>query len=98
MYTYMYTYIYVYIYMYIHVYIVTWSTTERRETRNFPYPSVFELTDLKDWPLKGGIRNVGQLLGLPVEGSKECSSSYLYSVTAWIEKGIYSGQYSSPKE
>ena len=26
---------------------VTWSTTERRETRNFPYPSVFELTGPK---------------------------------------------------
>ena len=23
---------------------VTWSTTERGEIRNFPYPSVFELT------------------------------------------------------
>ena len=26
---------------------VTWSTTERRETRNFPYPFVFELTSPK---------------------------------------------------
>ena len=36
--------------------IVTWSTTERRETRNFPYPSVFELTGHKGWPLKEEIR------------------------------------------
>ena len=35
---------------------VTWSTTERRETRNFPYPSVFELTGPKGWPLKEEIR------------------------------------------
>ena len=46
---------------------VTWSPTERREIKNFPYPSMFELTDLKDWPLKGGIRNVGQLLGLTIK-------------------------------
>ena len=72
----------------ISIHLVTWSLTERREIRNFPYSSVFELTGLNDWPLKGGIRNVGQLLGLPVEGSKECKSSYLYSVTSpgWIEK------------
>ena len=81
------------------IYIVKWSPTERREIGNFPYPSVFELTGLKDWPLKGGIRNVGQLLGLPVEGSKECRSSYLYFVTSpgWIEKGDR-GPYSSPNE
>ena len=61
---------------------VTWSPTERREIRSFPYPSVFELTGLKDWPLKRGKRNVGQLLGLPCEWSKECRSSHLYSVTS----------------
>ena len=27
---------------------VMWSPTERREIKNFPYPSVFELTGLKD--------------------------------------------------
>ena len=26
---------------------VTWSTTERRETRNFPHPFMFELTGPK---------------------------------------------------
>ena len=33
--------------IYIYIYIVTWSATERSEIRNFPYPSVFELTGLK---------------------------------------------------
>ena len=30
--------------MHIYTHIVTWSPTERRETRNFPYPTAFELT------------------------------------------------------
>ena len=41
--------------------IVTWSTTERREIRNFPYPSVFELTGCQRLTIKRGIRNVVQL-------------------------------------
>ena len=37
------------IYIYIYIYIVTWSATERREVRSISqYPSVFELTGLKD--------------------------------------------------
>ena len=40
---------------------VTGSTTERREIRNFPYPSVFELTGRQRLTVKRGIRNVGQL-------------------------------------
>ena len=47
---------------YLHcMYNVTWSTTERREIRNFPYPSVFELTARQRLTVKRGIRNVGQL-------------------------------------
>ena len=42
-------------------YGVTWSTTERREIRNFPYPSVFELTGRQRLTVKRGVRNVGQL-------------------------------------
>ena len=45
---------------------VTWSTTERRETRNFPYPSLFELTDRQRLTIKRGIRNVGQFLAAEV--------------------------------
>ena len=45
----------------MYIYIVTWSTTERREIRNFPYPSVFELTGRQKLTVKRGIRNIGQL-------------------------------------
>ena len=46
--------------------IVTWSTTERREIRNFPCPSVFELTGRQRLTVKRGIRNVGQFLAAEV--------------------------------
>ena len=52
---------------------VTWSTTERREIRNFYYPSVFELTGRQRLTVKREIRNVGQLQPA-VEGRKECRS------------------------
>ena len=42
------------------------STTERREIRNFPYPSVFELTGRQRLIVKRGIRNVGQFLATEV--------------------------------
>ena len=53
--------------------IVTWSTTERREIRNYYYPSVFELTGHQRLTVKREIRNVGQLRPA-VEGRKECRS------------------------
>ena len=43
-----------------------WSTTERREIRNFPYPSMFELTGCRRLTVKRGIRNVGQFLAAEV--------------------------------
>ena len=46
--------------------IVTWSTTEKREIRDFPYPSVFELTGRQRLTVKRGIRNVGQFLAAEV--------------------------------
>ena len=46
-----------------------WSTTERREIRNFPYASVFELAGRQRLTVKRGIRNVGQLRPA-VEGRK----------------------------
>ena len=48
MYMYVYIYVYVCICIYVYICIVTWSPTERREIRNFPYPYVFELPGLKD--------------------------------------------------
>ena len=38
---------------------VTWSTTERREIRSFPYPSVFELTGRQRLTVKRGIDKEG---------------------------------------
>ena len=61
--------------------IVTLCTTVRREIRNFPYPSVFELVCRQRLTVKRGIKNVGQLWP-PVEGRKECGSRYLYPVTS----------------
>ena len=55
------------------VYTVTWSMTERREIRNFYYPSVFELAGRQRLTIEREIRNVGQLRPA-VEGRKECGS------------------------
>ena len=58
---------------------VTWSTTERREIKNFPYPSVFELTGHQRLTVKrknkdcrstsGGLlkeeKNIGQAICTP---------------------------------
>ena len=54
--------------------IVMWSTTERKEIRNFPYP-------FRVW--------IDRPQRLTVKRKLECRSSYLYSVTSprWIEKG-----------
>ena len=52
---------------------VMWSTTERREIRNFYYPSVFELTGRQRLTIKRGMRNVDQIRPA-VEGRKECRS------------------------
>ena len=68
---------------------VKWSTTERREIRNFPYPSMFELTGHQRLTVKRGIRNVGQFLAAEVTnpGQNE-SQEMLHSMTGWIKKGV----------
>ena len=45
----------IYIYIYIYIYSVMWSTTERREIRNFYYSSVFELVGHQRMTVKRGI-------------------------------------------
>ena len=67
----------------------TWSTTERREIRNFPYPSVFKLTGRQRLTVKRGIRNVGQFLAAEVTnpGQNE-SQEMLHSVTGSIKKWV----------
>ena len=46
--------------------IVTWYTTERREIRNFPCPSVFELTGRQRLAVKKRNRNVDQFFAAEV--------------------------------
>ena len=70
--------------------IVTWSTTERREIRNFPYRSVFELTGRQRLTVQRGIRNVGQFLAAEITNpGQNKSQQILPSVTGWIKYGIY---------
>ena len=66
--------------------------------RNFPCPSVFELTSHRILIVKRGIRNVGQFLVAEVTnpGQNE-SQEMLHSVTGLIKKGDR-GPYSSPNE
>ena len=69
------------------IHSVTWSTTERRGIRSFPYPSVFELAGHQRLTVKRGIRNVGQFLAAEVTNPGQNESQH--SVNGWIKKGIY---------
>ena len=55
-------YIFMYVCSYIYICIVILSTTERREIRNFRYPSVFELTGCQRLTVEKRNRYVGQFL------------------------------------
>ena len=65
---------------------VTWSTTERREIRNFPYPSVFELTGRQRLTVKRGIRNVGQFLAAEVTNPGQNESQQMFALCDWMDK------------
>ena len=60
--------------------IVTWSTTERREIRNFPYPSVFELTGRQRLTVKKRNRNVGQFLVAEVTNPGQNESQQMFAL------------------
>ena len=64
--------------IYIYIYIVTWSTTERREIRNFPYPFVFELTGRQRLTVKKRNRNVGQFLPAEVTNPGQNESQQMF--------------------
>ncbi len=68
------------------MYIVTWSTTERREIRNFPYPSVFELTGRQRLTVKRGIRTVGQFLAAEVTNPGQNESQQMFTLCDWMDK------------
>ena len=78
--------------------IVTWSTTERREIRNFPYPAVFELTRHQRLTVKKRNWNVGQFLAAKVTnpGQNESQQMFVLCDRMDKERGIWT--YISPNE
>ena len=65
---------------------VTWSTTERREIRNFPYSSVFELACYQRLTVKRGIRNVGQFLAAEVTNPGQNESQQTFALCDRVKK------------
>ena len=85
--------------LYLYIGTVTWSTTERRETRNFPYPSVFELTGRQRLTVKRGIRNVGQFLAAEVTNPGQNESQQMFAFCDRMDKeGDILDRDSSPNE
>ena len=68
------------IWMYINMYTVTWSTTERREIRNFPCPFVFELTGRQRLTVKKRNRNVGQFLAVEATNPGQNESQQMFAL------------------
>ena len=78
---------------------ITGSTTERREIRNFPYPSVFELTGCQRLTVKRGIRNVGQFLAAEVTNPGQNESQQMFALCDRMDKeGDILDRDSSPNE
>ena len=77
---------------------VTWSTTERREIRHFPYPSVFELTVRQRLTIKIGVRNVGQFLAAEVTNQGQNESQQMFAFCDRMDKEGGNGTYSSLNE
>ena len=65
---------------------VMWSTTEWREIRNFPYPSVFELTGRQRLTVKRGISTVGQFLAAEVTNPGQNESQQMFALCDWMDK------------
>ena len=78
--------------------IVTWSTTERREIRKFPYPSVFELTGRHGLTVKKRNRNLGQFLAAEVTNPGQNASKQMFALCDRLDKEGGIRTYSSPKE
>ena len=88
----------IYIYIYIYIYIVTWSTTARREIRNFPYPSMFELTGRQRLTVKKRNRSVGQFLAAEVTNPGQNESQQMFAFFDRMDKEGGIRTYSSPNE
>ena len=65
---------------------VTLSTTERREIRNFPYPSMFELTGRQRLIVKKRNRNVGQFLAAEVTNPDQNESQQMFALCDRMDK------------
>ena len=65
---------------------VIWFTTERREIRNFPYPSVFELTGRQRQTVKKRNRNVGQFLTAEVTNPGQNESQQMFAYCDWVKE------------
>ncbi len=76
--------------------IVTWSIIERREIRNFPYPSMFELTGHQRLTIKKRNRNVGQFLAAEVTNPGQNESQQMFALCDRMvkERGLMVGHYS----
>ena len=77
------------------VVIATWSITERREIRNFPYPTVFELTGRQRLTVKKRNRKVGQFLAAEVTNPGQNESQQMFALCDRMvkERGRMIGQY-----
>ena len=73
----------------MYVYIVTLSTTEMREIRNFPYPSVFELTGRQRLTVKMRNRYVGQSLAAEVTNPGQIESQQMFALCDRMDKERY---------
>ena len=80
------------------VYIVKWSTTERREIRNFPYPSLFEFTGCQSLTVKKRNRNVGQFLKAEVTNPGQNESQQMFALCDRMDKEVGIWTYSSRNE
>ena len=85
-------------YLLMLMHIVTWSTTERREIRNFPYPSVFELTGCQRLTVKKRNRNVSQFLAAEVTNPGQNESQQMFALCDQMDKEGSIWTYSSPNE
>ena len=82
----------------MYLYTVTWSTTERREIRNFPYPSVCKLSGCQRLTVKKRNRNVGQFLAAEVTNPGKDESQQMFTLCDRMDKEGGIGTYSSPNE
>ena len=72
--------------LYILIVCVTWSTTERREIRNFPNPSMFELIGRQRLTVKKRNRTVGQFLAAAVTNPGQNESQQMFALCDWVKE------------